>query len=347
MAQSMPTNPPLDVENHAQLLDYLRERNCLESGAHVECHTLAGGVSSRTVLVRPVRGRVAGWVIKQSLAKLRTPVDWFCDPARIQREAQALRTLNRLLPSEAVPDFEFYDDQHKLLAMSAVPQPHRNWRDELLAGHIDTRLVQQFGELLATLHHSALGQAERLSEEFADTQYFEHLRVEPYYEFTAHELPAAAPFLNQLVGSTRTRKRTLVHGDYSPKNILHHRGRLVLVDHEVAHWGDPAFDVGFALTHLLSKANHLPDCREQFGHAAREFWTSYAQAIPANPLLSGLDTAVVRHTLGCLLARVAGRSQLAYLTPDASVRQQKIVCELMGEVPHSTERMISEFTNRL
>ena len=42
----------------------------------------------------------------------------------------------------------------------------------------------------------------------------------------------------------------LVHGDYSPKNALLQVGKLIILDFEVMHFGDPAFDLGFALTHF-------------------------------------------------------------------------------------------------
>ncbi len=62
-----------------------------------------------------------------------------------------------------------------------------------------------------------------------------------------------------------------MHGDYSPKNILIHKDRLVLLDHEVIHFGDPAFDLGFSMTHFLSKAHHLPAQRREFASAAGSF----------------------------------------------------------------------------
>ena len=93
--------------------------------------------------------------------------------------------------------------------------------------------------------------------------------------------PPAAEFIRELVDQTRKRHITLVHGDFSPKNVLVHDDRLILLDHEVIHWGDPAFDVGFALTHLLSKAHHLPAHRERFTRAARRFWSAYEAAVPS------------------------------------------------------------------
>ena len=85
----------------------------------------------------------------------------------------------------------------------------------------------------------------------------------------------SADFYRRLISDTRRRRLTLVHGDYSPKNILVRDGRLVLLDHEVIHFGEPAFDLGFAMAHLLSKAHHLPRFRDEFAEATEIFWSSY------------------------------------------------------------------------
>src|SRR5205085_10022401 len=133
---------------------------------------------------------------------------------------------------------------------------------------------------------------------------------------------------------TRARRLTLVHGDYSPKNILVREGRLILLDHEVIHWGEPAFDLGFAMTHLLSKAHHLPQHRAAFADATRQFWRSYCEALgDAVPWRADLEPHAVRHTLGCLLARVAGRSPLEYLGEDERRRQRDVVLSLTGQPP--------------
>src|SRR4030095_8062757 len=101
---------------------------------------------------------------------------------------------------------------------------------------------------------------------------------------------------------TSAARLTLVHGDYSPKNILVHRDRLVLLDHEVIHFGDPAFDLGFALTHLFSNAHHLPPQRAAFLQAVHGFWENYQQAAGESASQSDLEGRSVRHTLACLLA---------------------------------------------
>ena len=74
---------------------------------------------------------------------------------------------------------------------------------------------------------------------FGDRTFFETLRVEPYYRYTASQVPESAAFYAALIDDTYARQDTIVHGDFSPKNVLVHDGRLVLLDHEVIHFGDP------------------------------------------------------------------------------------------------------------
>jgi aminoglycoside phosphotransferase (APT) family kinase protein len=135
----------------------------------------------------------------------------------------------------------------------------------------------------------------------------------------------------------------LVHGDYSPKNILIYQGRLVLLDHEVIHFGDPAFDVGFALAHLLSKAHHVRSRRAAFAGAAADFWRSYRDSLGDFPWASDLEPRAARHTLGCLLARVAGRSTLEYLDGEERVRQRDAAIALMEAPPTSVVELVRRF----
>src|SRR5579864_1909133 len=78
----------LDIENAAQLIDYLRAHFHIQPNERPRLTILAGGVSNRAVLVERETGEA--WVLKQALAKLRVQVDWFSDPERIRREALGL-----------------------------------------------------------------------------------------------------------------------------------------------------------------------------------------------------------------------------------------------------------------
>lgn len=352
----------MNIEIRADLLNYLRSGGHIEHNEEPQMQPLAGGVSNRTVLVTRAAengSNAEAWVIKQALSKLRVATDWFSSPERVHREALGLQWINQLAP-KSTPTLLFEDHEHHLIGMTAIPQPHENWKTMLLAGDLQLDHVDQFARLLATLHSDSYAQQTELATIFADRSFFESLRLAPYYRFAAEQVPKAAPFLHKLIEQTRARSITLVHGDYSPKNILVHNSKLILLDHEVIHFGDPAFDLGFSLTHLLAKANHnldpLSDLSPRFEAAAQQYWQTYTQMLLAKESgrKSGgnavdlyrhaeIGSFAVSHTLACLLARIDGRSPLEYLSADARTRQRNAVLSLIVDLPTSIEELITRF----
>lgn len=328
----------LDIEDSAALIAWLRRRGHIAANETPRCTNLHGGVSNRTVLVERDSGEA--WVLKQALAKLRVAADWHSDPRRVHREALGLRWLEHLAPAGTIPPLVFEDDEHHLLAMRAVPHPHENWKSALLARGPDSDHVRQFGDLLGMIHRRSTERRDELASEFSNRSFFEGLRLEPYYRYTAAQHPGARAFFDELIAETLATRTALVHGDYSPKNILVHQGRLVLLDHEVIHFGDPAFDVGFSLTHLLSKARHCRTHRSAFLDAARLHWRSYATVAGELAAVPASVSRAARHTLGCLLARVDGRSPLEYLTPDERDAQRRDVLELIQRPPANVPALI-------
>jgi 5-methylthioribose kinase len=101
------------------------------------------------------------------------------------------------------------------------------------------------------------------------------------------------------------------------------------------------------LTHFLSKAHHLQHLRVRFGEAAQSFVAHYLEGVRETPWGGSAETRAVRHTLGCLLARVAGRSPLEYLTEDERRKQSAVVLQLMQQPPERLPELISAFIERL
>ncbi|MGA7292433.1 MAG: phosphotransferase [Terriglobales bacterium] len=335
----------IDIEDFTALRTYLTERKCVASDESIAFRKLPGGVSNRTVRMTRADGR--GWVLKQALAKLRVNVDWFSSPERIAVEAKALRWLNHSAPPGTTPAFIFEDMANHLMGMEAIPDENENWKSVLLSGRIVPDHFEQFGVLLGTIHRQSSDGRAEVSKTFADTTYFESLRLDPYYTYTAQKIATSAGFLNTLAQETLQHKHTLVHGDFSPKNTLICRNRLILLDYEVMHFGDPAFDVGFALTHFFSKAHHLPQARGRLASTAELFWRVYYDEIRRLHWANFVEGRVVRHTLGCLLARVAGKSPLEYLTPQERTRQQNVVLALILKPPSSIPDLISDFIHKI
>src|SRR5262245_25416286 len=121
-----------DIEDSAALVAYLRASGHVAPDETPNIRVLSGGVSNRVVWVERAAGEA--WILKQALAKLRVKVDWFSSVERIHREAAGLRWFSRTLPPGSTPRFVFEDTDSHILAMSAVPTPHENWKTRMLAG---------------------------------------------------------------------------------------------------------------------------------------------------------------------------------------------------------------------
>jgi 5-methylthioribose kinase len=262
---------------------------------------LGGGVSNTVLLAETMHGRL---VVKQALERLRVAEEWLSDPARTLREAAALRDVAAVLPAGAVPAIAFLDEANYIYAMEAAPAGAQDWKTLLLAGEIDPAVGGQIGHLLAR-QVEATRAATPWRDRYGDQRVFDELRLDPYYRFTAARYPDLASYFERAIDRCREQASSLVHGDWSPKNMLIAGGRPMLIDYEVVHYGDAAFDAAFVLNHLLLKSYHRPQWRSRYGEAAAAFWEAAAPAVSAEG---------VQLHLGCLLlARVDGKSPAEYL----------------------------------
>ena len=115
---------------------------------------------------------------------------------------------------------------------------------------------------------------------------------------------------------------TLVHGDFSPKNIMvNSQDRPIVLDFEVMHTGNPVFDLAFVSAHLLCKFLRTEDSSQKnlLRQTALAFINSYAKACDI-PVASSLP----HHVAVIALARVEGVSLVNYLDEAAKARVQSV-----------------------
>lgn len=267
---------------------------------------LTGGVASDVEIVMDANGREI--VIKRALPKLKVAKDWRADPARSGVEVEGLLTLRDLLGPGTAPEVLWIDADNHRFAMQRIDSRLQNWRSRLEGGEVDLQTAGRAGELLGQLHARS---AERpgLAQRFANRTFFEQLRIEPFFLRCAQRNPPLAPAIGAVVATLRLPGTALVHGDYSPKNLLVAGPDVVILDCEVAHWGDPRFDVAFCLAHLLLDGWRSGTSTRAFRDAA----LSFAHAYRLQGSQPCGDVMLVR-MLGCLvLARLEGDSPVDYL----------------------------------
>ena len=298
----------------ATLPAYLRRKGVLPQDGVYSARELGWGVSN---VVFRVDGPSDCLVVKQSLPKLRVAAEWPADRRRIVTEHACMAYLGELLPDGSVPTVRFFDDTDLVLGMSCAPPGARLWKECLLAGDVDVRVAARAGALLGEIHARSSSDP-RASERFADRQNFLELRVDPYHRTAAAAHPAFAATIEAEVERLLATRTALVLGDYCPKNAFVCDDRLLLIDFEVAHWGDPAFDVAFALNHFILKAFHLPERARELIACAHGFWSAYVPRLTRgganDPVRTEANTV---RELGCLLlARIDGKSPVEYLTDE-------------------------------
>ncbi|GAB3407908.1 phosphotransferase [Flindersiella endophytica] len=305
--------------------DYLVRRGVLRT-APDHAVELAGGVSNVVLLAEAGDTRV---VVKQALPKLRVADDWYADPVRALNEAKALRLLGELTPG-AVPRVLDEDPERFALTIEAAPPEWVTWKQRLMAGEVHPETAAWLGGLL-TRWHTGTTDLE-LPESLNTTTPFHQLRVAPYLDVSAARRPALAPEIARHRADLLERRTCLALGDFSPKNVLTGPERKGwVIDHEVAHRGDPAFDVGFLLTHLLLKSIHLPAHAERLRECVDAFLSAYGADGPG-----AADAEHLWGVVGCLLlARVVGSSPAEYLRPDETVRVEAGASWILRHRPDS------------
>jgi 5-methylthioribose kinase len=317
--------------------DYLRQTARIGPDEPVTVRELGGGVSNMVLLVERPRHPSAEFVLKQARPQLRTSQPWFSRVERIWREADVLSICARLLANEPdretaqgaplaarTPRILFEDRPNYLLAISAAPRPNIVWKAELLAGRIDPRIAAACGTLLGTLHAESWLDPQ-IQSQLGDRSLFDELRLDPYYRTLAAACPEARADVDRAIASLAAHPRSLVHADFSPKNLLVHEGGLLMVDFETGHFGDPAFDLGFFLSHLVLKA-----CLHAPRHAAcldlaGEFCRAYENVMVARvgpDEHAALWTRAVPNLALCAWARLDGKSPVEYLSEEC--RRQAI-----------------------
>src|SRR5262249_61783851 len=98
---------------------------------------------------------------------------------------------------------------------------------------------------------------------------------------------------------------------------------------------------------MPGKASPVPAQAAAFTKAPHRCWAAYSEELGAVPWRAALEARAARHTLACLVARVAGRSPLEYLSPDERARQQAAVLRLLADPPASIAALTQRFINQL
>jgi aminoglycoside phosphotransferase (APT) family kinase protein len=324
---AQPSEPNGELLSTDTVGAYLTERGVFPATDAIAARQLDGGVSN-VVLAADSGARAV--VVKQALPRLRVPQLWLAKRERAISEADALVLAATITPG-VVPAVLDLDRDRCALTISAAPRGWSTWKSRLLAGDADPAVASRVGAILGAWHRATF-RDQGVAARFADYEAFDQLRVDPFYRTVAQNHPELAQAIDAATTRMEATHICLVHGDYSPKNVLVGDGVWV-IDFEVAHFGDPAFDVAFMLNHLLLKLVHVPRSGAELGASANCFWNSYRTAVPAE-LLPDIPY-LLAHVGALMVARVDGKSPAEYLARPEQDIAREAGSRLLLEPPDS------------
>ncbi len=300
---------PASESTDSVLARALARMSIVSADTHARFVPLTGGVSSEIYRIDLAQGPVC---IKRALAKLKVAADWRAPVERNRWEVEWMRIAGGIAP-EAVPAILGEDRATGCFAMAYLaPDTHPVWKDLLQAGTIEAATAAVIGDVLGRIHNATADRPE-IAARFPTDDIFHAIRLEPYLVATARAHPDLAARLDTLVETTRTTKRVLVHGDFSPKNLLIGPAGPVILDAECAWYGDPAFDLAFVLNHLLLKGAWRPQWRAHYLDAYKTLADAYLAHV-AWEAPARCARRVAALLPGLMLARIDGKSPVEYLT---------------------------------
>lgn len=310
----------------------LLRRDGLVRSSGARLSALTGGVSSE---IYRVEDGPEVFVVKRALAKLRVRADWRADPGRTRFERLYLETVGQICPG-SVPRVMAQGEGY--FAMEWLGEGWANWKSRLLAGDARVEDAATAGALLGRIHRETAGRPD-LEALFDSGKNFHQLRLDPFFLAVAAKHPVHRALIEHEVARLGAARECLVHGDFSPKNMLLSGSRLVVLDGEPACYGEAAFDLAFLLTHLLLKGlYHAP---EDCGLAAL-FASASGAYRQERRLAEAFATRTARLVLLLLLARVDGKSPVEYLTPAQEEALRRFVLPRLPD-PLSLEELAEEW----
>jgi 5-methylthioribose kinase len=312
---------------------YLRRVGLVRAEERVEVTPAGDGNINwvrRATIVGPSR---RSYVLKQARPRLERFPEYEAPTDRLLFEARWLELAAAHDTAGFCPRVHHLDGEQRVLVLEDLGRAER--LDAALARGADVaKPLERLARFLGRVHAATAGAvaAESFANAGMQGLHGDHIFVLPFAENDFPLTPALRSRAEALKADRDllarahalhqrflTPEGSLVHGDVQAGNILLAENRVTLLDAEIAHVGDPAFDLGSLLAHAV-----LPAVARGEAEAARPFLRAVLRGYEEG---RGSTAAAQEHTraLGFggleLLRRTVGAARVEAVAKDeASLR---------------------------
>lgn len=318
----------------ASLPDYLLRVGLVGRGETLRVEPLGDGNIN---WVRRFRTASGSRVVKQARPALERFPQYRAPTERIVVEARYYETVAAFDHEGICPRILFFDPEERVLVLEDLGDALR--LDAALARGIDVAsAAASLGAFLGRVHAGTRGAdlAARFANDEMRRLHGDHIFLLP---FRPNEFPLS-PALARRACEVRSDadlvaridaayarylepRGALVHGDVQAANVMLAASGPKLLDAEIAHVGDPAFDAGQLVAHLLLPSIARGDASSGRRGAAAA-WDAYADAV--GPSASFADAAayagieLLRRTLGAARVAAVDRDEAGLAVVDTGLR---------------------------
>jgi 5-methylthioribose kinase len=334
------------ILTEADLPSLLSGMGLVPSGSALEVEPAGDGNIN---WVRRARSREGSWIVKQARPRLERFPEYAAPTERIVCERRYFEIAATLDVDGVCPEVLGFDESDRVLVLADLGTSER--LDHALARGADvTAALDTVTRLLGRVHAATRdpGLAARFDNQEMRRLHGDHIFVLPLRpnDFPlAEEVRARASALasdatlvalaDQAYARYLEPRGALVHADVQAGNILLTDGGPKLLDAEISHVGDPAFDVGTLVAHVLLGGVGSAHPERSTADVA-SLWAAYRTANDSPPRFAevaryaGLE--VLRRTIGA--ARVA-----AVGDPRAALVALELACSLIRHPPDEPNAM--------
>ena len=313
----------------------------LKLGEKFSSKKITDGVSSDIWHIKTKKN--TEFCIKRALDKLTVKEDWFAPVSRSNFEAMYFKYCKKVMP-ECFPKLLGHDNKNYILAMQWYsPKSYRVWKKKLLNSNINFMDAINISNVLIK-KHKFFFHKKFYKKKFENDDTFYSIRIEPYIIFTSNKYPQYKKKFLDVAQSLVQNKKTLIHGDFSPKNILIKSNNPIILDAETACWGDPVFDLAFCNNHILLKSLLFKNLGHKFLELSYKFLNNYIKNITWEDKNFFIQRLIKILPL-LLLARVDGKSPVEYFKTKEKKQTRSLAKNILNEEVKNIQQLFSICNN--
>ena len=274
----------------------------------IQFKKLTGGVSSEVYHVKTIKNN---YCIKRSLKRLLVKKKWIANTNRIKFEYLWLKHCQNILKRNIPNTYEFNNKKKYIVMEYLKTSQYKTLKQLYFNKIININTIRSISKHLYKIHSSSSNYKTKKTFE-GNYKNFYDLRLDPYFNEVGRVYPKYKGYIKKINENYIKHSNTLVHGDFSPKNILVGKNKIIYLDAECCNFGDPVFDLVFFTNHLLIKSIFFKDKSQEFIKLYISFYKEYLSNLSTKNFNSYIDR-IIKMTPIMLLSRVDGKSPVEYI----------------------------------